>query len=132
MRGSDSILFSPEILWLGITLWTLDWGARATGVALLESPDMVPETWPGTGVARGEACTSGVLTAGGLLCETAGDGLGTGAGAGAGAELGVAASPGLAGGALGALLAGVCCANAIEENNRTAAMERLESRIKHL
>ena len=38
----------------------------------------------------------------------------------------------LGGGALGGLPASWCCANTIEENNRAAAKERLESRIKHL
>jgi len=69
---------------------------------------------------------AGVL--GTLVCETLGA-LGAAAGAGWVAGDGAAAAgAGLGGG----LVAALCCANEREENRRTTARVRPESRIKHL
>jgi hypothetical protein len=70
---------------------------------------------------------AGVL--GMLVCETLGAlaaALGAAAGGGAGGA--AAAGAGLGGG----LVAALCCANEREENRRTIARVRPESRIKHL
>ncbi|HTT23728.1 MAG TPA: hypothetical protein VMG82_32670 [Candidatus Sulfotelmatobacter sp.] len=66
-------------------------------------------------------------TLGAALGAGLGGALGAGAGAGGGAGAGAALGAGLGGGLLGAL--DVCCAKTMEENSRTVARLRLESRI---
>jgi hypothetical protein len=104
------------------------------------------DPWLGTELALddglGSEWNTGVLTGlglGELTCETLAleaaldDALGAGVGGGGGGGAGVLTATlgaGLGGGALGALA--VCCAKSVDVNNRTAAAERPESRIKHL
>ena len=104
------------------------------------------ETWLVAGLGLGATRLSGMLAGLGLLATLICDtltldaalepvlveilGAGFGAGAGGGV-LGAALGGGLGGGVLGAL-GRVCWLKAMEENSRTAATERLESRIKHL
>lgn len=104
----------------------------------MEAPELGATWTTGALTEGGElgALGCGTLTLGAILGAGLGAvmggalGAGAGAGGGAGAGAGATLGAGLGGGLLGAL--DVCCAKAMEENSRTAARQRLESRIKHL
>jgi hypothetical protein len=132
MRSAGTTRPSSEIFCDGLT--RSGSGARAAGAVRIavDSADREFDI-AGEEFTTGALWLTGMLVEAGalgmLVCETLGAlAAALGAAAGGGAGGGAAAGAGLGAG----LVAALCCANEREENRRTTARVRPESRIKHL